>query len=264
VGVPTESIRVGRCYLTDAARVQRVLEITPDGKVIHAHRSTRSWHKAWTPGTASLRAFASISVREVPCDWTPEIDDLLEAEDRRREVEPRKPETHLRSDDAMLVQGNAPPSTLLATGGEMNAESITIFSFEAGDAGQCARVFHRAWNSGHPYAPREIGVDEFLAAIRDRSVIVAQSAAGQIIGFAGVYVPGQFIHHLYVDPVWTGCGVGSTLLAHALALAGGQATLKCQVRNERALRFYDREGWTPKEQGETDGEPWLRLKSPVQ
>ncbi len=72
MAAPPESIKVGRCYLTDAARVQRVLEITPDGKVTYAHRSTRSWHKAWTPGTASLRAFAFITLREVPCDWIPE------------------------------------------------------------------------------------------------------------------------------------------------------------------------------------------------
>ncbi len=71
MAVPPETIKVGRCYLTDAARVQRVLEITPDGKVIHAHRSTRSEYKAWTAGTTSLRAFAFITVREVPCDWTP-------------------------------------------------------------------------------------------------------------------------------------------------------------------------------------------------
>ncbi len=70
--IAPETIKVGRCYLTEAARVQRVLEITPDGKVIHAHRSTRSEYKAWTAGTASLRAFAFINVREVPCDWTPE------------------------------------------------------------------------------------------------------------------------------------------------------------------------------------------------
>ena len=72
MAVPPQSIKVGRCYLTDATRVQRVLEITPDGKVIHAHRSTRSEYKAWTAGTTSLRAFAFITVREVPCDWTPE------------------------------------------------------------------------------------------------------------------------------------------------------------------------------------------------
>ena len=41
MSVPPESIEVGKCYLTDAARVQRVIEITPSGEVIHEHWSTR-------------------------------------------------------------------------------------------------------------------------------------------------------------------------------------------------------------------------------
>ncbi len=70
-----ESIQVGKCYLTDAGRVQQVIEITPEGSVVHAHRSTREENKPWIAGIASLRAFAFISVREVPWDWSPEIDE---------------------------------------------------------------------------------------------------------------------------------------------------------------------------------------------
>ncbi len=69
MAVAPESIKIGRCRLTDAGRVQRVLEITPDGKVVYAHRGTRSVQKAWTPGTALLRTLALITEREVPCDW---------------------------------------------------------------------------------------------------------------------------------------------------------------------------------------------------
>ncbi len=74
MSLPPESIEVGRCYLTDAGRVQQVLGISPDGQVSLAHRSTREEQQPWTAGTASLQAFAYISVREVPCDWPPEID----------------------------------------------------------------------------------------------------------------------------------------------------------------------------------------------
>jgi GNAT superfamily N-acetyltransferase len=130
------------------------------------------------------------------------------------------------------------------------------------DAGPCARVFERAWNAGHPYAPRAIGVPEFLVAIRNRTILVALGHDGQVAGFAGVYLPDSFVHHLYVDPDWSGRGLGRTLLARALALAGGDATLKCQVGNARALRFYAREGWTQDEHGESDGQAWVRLRSP--
>jgi hypothetical protein len=74
MSVPPESIEVGKCYLTDAARVQRVIEIRPSGEVIHEHRSTRERQEEWIAGTATLRAFAFITVREVPRDWTPEAD----------------------------------------------------------------------------------------------------------------------------------------------------------------------------------------------
>jgi hypothetical protein len=74
MSVAPESIEVGKCYLTDASRVQRVIEITPAGEVIHQHRSTRERQEEWIAGIATLRAFAFITVREVPCDWAPEKD----------------------------------------------------------------------------------------------------------------------------------------------------------------------------------------------
>ncbi len=74
MSVAPESIEVGKCYLTDAAGVQRVIEIALIGKVIHEHRSTRERQEEWIAGTATLRGFAFITVREAPCDWTPEMD----------------------------------------------------------------------------------------------------------------------------------------------------------------------------------------------
>jgi hypothetical protein len=75
MSVAPESVEVGKCYLTDVARVQRVIEITPAGEVIHEHRSTRERQEEGIAGTATLRAFAFITVREVLCHWTPESDD---------------------------------------------------------------------------------------------------------------------------------------------------------------------------------------------
>ncbi|KAA2236721.1 GNAT family N-acetyltransferase [Salinarimonas soli] len=130
------------------------------------------------------------------------------------------------------------------------------------DAPACAGVFDRAWHAGHPYAPRVIDEAVFLRETAGRRLIVAACGADRVLGFAGVHVPGAFVHHLYVDPPRAGGGIGRDLLAAALQLAGGRASLKCRLRNERALRFYEREGWTRGETGFEGGEPWIRLLSP--
>jgi GNAT superfamily N-acetyltransferase len=140
--------------------------------------------------------------------------------------------------------------------------NFILRSYEDDDAA-CASIFKQAWHAGHPYAPRRIGLDEFRYETANRSMIVAQAEDGRVLGFAAVYMPDAFVHHLYVDPTQTGQGVGRALLAAAVALAGGRATLKCQARNTRALQFYRREGWTEAECGETDGEPWIRMLSPI-
>ena len=70
-----------------------------------------------------------------------------------------------------------------------------------------------------------------------------------------VYEPASFVHNLYVEPEVQGAGIGKALLARALALTGGKASLECQSRNPQALAFYRHLGWTPGEEGETGARP---------
>ncbi len=75
--IPPESIEVGKCYLVERDGVRRVLKIWPDGRVQYETRSGPLGHtKTWKPGMLQVRDFASSSLREVPCDWTPETDAL--------------------------------------------------------------------------------------------------------------------------------------------------------------------------------------------
>ena len=135
--------------------------------------------------------------------------------------------------------------------------------FREGDAADCARIFSEAWHAGHPYAPRQLGLAQFRAETVGEVIIVAVSdAAEHILGFAGLQLSGSFVHHLYVDPEYHGCGVGRALLAGALTIAGGRATLKCQQKNPDALAFYRRLGWTEGETGNSQVGPWVLLRSP--
>ena len=60
-------IEVGKCYLTDAASVRRVVAVHPDGRVQYEWRLGH--RKTWKVGILSLREFAAAAEREVPCDW---------------------------------------------------------------------------------------------------------------------------------------------------------------------------------------------------
>ena len=135
--------------------------------------------------------------------------------------------------------------------------------YRQSDGASCAGIFSRGWHFGHAYAPRSIGIAEFKEETKDRTLLVAETREGSIVGFAAVVVADRFVHHLYVEPAYVGRGIGRSLLKEALVLAGGQATLKCQVRNTGAIAFYRHEGWTPEETGEADGETWVRMHSPI-
>ncbi len=77
MSIPPESIEVGRCYLTDGGRIRRVIRLMPDGRVQFEHRGARLLQKApWVTGMQEMRSFAFQIEREVPCDWTPEADEV--------------------------------------------------------------------------------------------------------------------------------------------------------------------------------------------
>lgn len=76
-------------------------------------------------------------------------------------------------------------------------------------------------------------------------LVVAEASAGDdegpILGLAEVR--SGTLDMLFVRPGETSRGIGSLLLAEAERL--GAVRLECFARNERALAFYQRQGWTP-------------------
>jgi GNAT superfamily N-acetyltransferase len=139
--------------------------------------------------------------------------------------------------------------------------SVAIRSFVAADAEACARIFDRAWHAGHPYAPRTIDAAVLRTETEGEMLFVAEDGEG-IAGFVSLYKPQSFVHHLFVDPRCHGRGIGGALLDHAVALAGGTATLKCQLRNEAALGFYRHRGWIEVTAGTGEFGDWVTLRSP--
>ena len=73
--IPPESIQVDRCYLTEGGSVRRVTSTGSDGLVRYKERiGAGSWLYS---GTKPRRRhdFAAAVLREVPCEWTPKMDE---------------------------------------------------------------------------------------------------------------------------------------------------------------------------------------------
>jgi GNAT superfamily N-acetyltransferase len=88
--------------------------------------------------------------------------------------------------------------------------------------------------------------DEDLAFIREivlsrQQVTVAEAGTG-IVGF--IALSGDWVEQLYLDPAWTGQGIGSRLLVQATA-ALRIVKLHCFQANTGARRFYERHGFRP-------------------
>ncbi|WP_116390117.1 MULTISPECIES: GNAT family N-acetyltransferase [unclassified Mesorhizobium] len=86
--------------------------------------------------------------------------------------------------------------------------------------------------------------EEDLFFIRDillpNQQVTVVVAGESIIGF--IAVNGDWVEQLYLDPAWTGQGIGSRLLAQATA-GMRSIKLRCFQANTGAQRFYERHGF---------------------
>ncbi len=128
------------------------------------------------------------------------------------------------------------------------------------DADEIARIMRQALQS-FDWMPMLHTPDEDRAFIRhrvlvDQAVTVAE-AGGTVVGF--IAVAGEWVEQLYLDPAWTGRGIGASLLAAATANMPA-ARLHCFQANAGARRFYERHGfraeafrdWSGNEEGLPD------------
>ncbi|WP_276381719.1 GNAT family N-acetyltransferase [Flavobacterium sp. H4147] len=70
-------------------------------------------------------------------------------------------------------------------------------------------------------------------------------------GFISIWMPNNFIHHLYVDHKHQGKNIGTELLKAANEKAAFPLTLKCLEQNTKAVEFYLKKGFIEKGKGES-------------
>ncbi|MDH4987158.1 GNAT family N-acetyltransferase [Aminobacter anthyllidis] len=120
---------------------------------------------------------------------------------------------------------------------------VVLRPAEAQDAHDIARIL-RAALAAFDWMPQLHTPDEDLrfvssCLLAEQQVTVA-TLQDKVVGFATV--DGDWIEQLYLDPAWTGRGIGTQLLRHATAKMT-HVKLYCFEANHGARRFYERHGF---------------------
>ena len=117
-------------------------------------------------------------------------------------------------------------------------DKIDIRQSNDGEFTVCAAIYTDAWNFAFPEHQRAISVVDFEAEVVDDLTLVAVIDR-RIIGYIAIWEPEWFIHHLYIDPLIHGNGVGTALISHLERLAAPHSiSLKCLLNNTSAMGFY--------------------------
>lgn len=120
---------------------------------------------------------------------------------------------------------------------------VVLRPAEAQDAHDIARIL-RAALAAFDWMPQLHTPDEDLRFVRgsllaEQQVTVA-TIKDNIVGFAAV--DGDWLTQLYLDPIWTGRGIGARLLHH-VTTGMTHVKLFCFEANKGARRFYERHGF---------------------
>jgi putative acetyltransferase len=103
------------------------------------------------------------------------------------------------------------------------------------------------WRQAYPSINFDARVDWWRARWRDELVPVAEIVVaeqdGELVGFVTIDRSG-YLDQLVVSPAHWGSAVSRTLVDEAKRLSPDGVTLKVNADNFRAIRFYERNGFT--------------------
>jgi ribosomal protein S18 acetylase RimI-like enzyme len=105
--------------------------------------------------------------------------------------------------------------------------------------------------------------DDFEIQTEGEFVIVAVMDE-EVVGFISLWLPENFIHHLYIDESHQQQKVGTKLLYAAIQKMNLPITLKCLEQNTKASEFYKAKGFIMKEKGISDEGNYILYELPSQ
>jgi GNAT superfamily N-acetyltransferase len=129
--------------------------------------------------------------------------------------------------------------------------NVTLHTASLADATRIADILIASRAVFLPYAPSPHSDASVRAWVRDvllpRERVTVATLAGQQVGVLAMHHTDGigWITQLYLDPPNVGRGIGSLLLAHALAELPRPIRLFAFQQNHGARRFYERNGFVP-------------------
>ncbi len=123
----------------------------------------------------------------------------------------------------------------------MNEYVVRLAAAEDNDAIQA--LFASAISQADWLPESARSATDLASVTQDELILVCTTSSGSIVGFASMYAPDRFLHHLFAAPGWERNRVGSALIAGLQHWVKPPWRLKCLIANERALAFYSHTGW---------------------
>jgi len=126
--------------------------------------------------------------------------------------------------------------------------AVSLRPYDAADEDAAIALWLRTWQAAYPQLDFLARLDWWRSRWRHElvpsSAIVIADAAGAVIGFVTVDPVTNYLDQLVVAPERWGFGVGAALMAEAKKLSPAGLELDVNTDNARAVRFYDKQGFS--------------------
>jgi ribosomal protein S18 acetylase RimI-like enzyme len=111
--------------------------------------------------------------------------------------------------------------------------------------------------------PDKFKIDDFQKSTEGETIFLAEDNK-KIIGFVSVWEHDSpaFLHHLFVSKAHQRQGIGRLLIQSISSSIPLPYRLKCIVKNENALAFYLKNGWSIVGKGISEDGDYLLLELP--
>jgi putative acetyltransferase len=130
----------------------------------------------------------------------------------------------------------------------VSAEPFRLRPYQAADEDAAIELWRRTWQLAYPQLDFTARLGWWRARWRNELVgtatITLAESAGQLVGFVTVDPATLYLDQIVVAPEAWGSRIAHALLAEAKRLSPSGLDLKVNADNARAIRFYQKQGFS--------------------